>query len=419
MLRFKANALLLPLMLAIVGCGRGPDSGEKIFRLGILGPFTGPSARTGEEFKGAVQMAFETIGYRIGDYKVELVWIDSQSDPQKASTAYEEAVIRNKIDAGCLNWHSSVAVAVMEITAKYKVPHFFGMGATAIVNEKYRSNTARYGYWMAKGWPVPAKLTGSYVYAIEDAIQKGLWKPTRKIAAIWGEDTDWGRSLGEALRDQLKAASWSIAHEEYVRLTETDYYPLLRKFKDSNVTLLAGTSTNPAGMSAFLKQAREVGIRGLVIANGLGWVGEWYSLTGDASDYVLDQIPGWSTPKAQQFASEFEKRWHLRPSPAAAGLSYDYTNFLIKIAQRGLEQYGRIDRKTIHTIGRVEVMTGRLAYADGIVMKEYKYTTHTSPDPVVGEGDFIFPVLQYWKGHGKVIWPRSWKESDLELPSYP
>src|SRR5213593_2720609 len=208
-------ALALALGAGLVAaCGSGASRSGKTLRVGVLGPFTGPVARTGDEFKSAVRMAFEGVDYRIGDYRVEPIWIDSQSDPQKAVAAYEEAVIRHRIDAGLLNWHSSEAVAVMEVTAKHKVPHFFGMGATGVVNEKYHSDVSRYGYWMAKGWPIPSKLTPGYVQALEDAIQRGLWKPAARTAAIWGEDTDWGRSLGSGLRDQLRSASWSIVGEE-------------------------------------------------------------------------------------------------------------------------------------------------------------------------------------------------------------
>ncbi|MCS6908164.1 MAG: ABC transporter substrate-binding protein [Anaerolineales bacterium] len=385
-------------------------------RIGIFGPFTGPVARTGDEFKGAAQMAFEAINYKIGDYKVELVWIDEQSDPAKAVVAYEEAVTRHKIDFGCLNWHSSDAVATMEVTAKYKIPHFFGMGATGVVNEKYNSDRAKYGYWMAKGWPMPEKLMGAYVQAIEDAIQRGLWKPATKTAAIWGEDTDWGRSTGKTFREQLTAAGWKIAAEEYFRIDETDFYPLHRKFKDANVELLTGTATAPAALSAFIKQAREVGIKGLIVADGLGRVGEWYKLTGEASDGVIDQIPGWTTPAAKKFAEDFKAKWNIEPSPSAAGLAYDGTNFCIKIAQRALDKYGKIDKETVYKIGQEEVMTGQLTYTGGIIMKEYKYTNETAPDPVVGEDFFFFPVLQYSKGVGKVIFPPAWKEADLQPP---
>ena len=53
---------------------------DKILKIGGIMPLTGPAARTGAEFKAALQLAFDKIGYKIGDYNVELIWIDDQSD---------------------------------------------------------------------------------------------------------------------------------------------------------------------------------------------------------------------------------------------------------------------------------------------------------------------------------------------------
>ncbi|MEX1314256.1 MAG: ABC transporter substrate-binding protein, partial [Desulfotignum sp.] len=113
---------------------------DKVLPIGVLGPFTGPSAQTGKEFQASVEMALETINYTVGDYKIEPVWVDSQSDPAKASGAYAEAVEGKGIQAGVLNWHSSVAIAVMDVAAQYKVPHMFGFGASEVVNEKWQAD---------------------------------------------------------------------------------------------------------------------------------------------------------------------------------------------------------------------------------------------------------------------------------------
>ena len=153
---------------------------SKVFKLGVDGPFSGPGAKNGEEFKRSFQMAMEAINYTIGDYKIEPVWIDDQSDPAKGTAAYEQAIVQDKIQAGILNWNSSVAVALMELTAKYKIPHFFGFGATEVVNETFASDPEKYGYWMLKGWASPSKLTISYVDALEDAIAKGTYKPAQE-----------------------------------------------------------------------------------------------------------------------------------------------------------------------------------------------------------------------------------------------
>ena len=389
------------------------EPAEEVFKLGVLGPFSGPSARTGEEFKASATTALEEIDYQIGHYKIEPVWIDSQSDPAKASQAYEQAIVQDGIQAGVLNWHSSVAVSCMEVTAKHKVPHFFGFGATEVVNETFASDPEKYGYWMFKGWATPEKLSISYVQALEDAIAEGLWSPEEKTVAIYGEDTDWGRSFGSAISAQLEEVGWTKVAEEYFSIDQTEFYPLLNKFKDLNPALVAGTSTALPTYSALIKQADEVGLESLIIADGLGWFGEWYDLTGSSSNYVLDQIPGWATEDGKAFAGEFEERWGFPPSPSAGGLSHDGASFFIALAQDAYAEYGELSSEVIYNFVKDNVWTGEWSYTDGIVMEEYKTTPEVVPDPVVGKGFYIFPVLQYFDGEGKVIYPPEWAVQEL------
>ncbi len=302
----------------------------------------------------------------------------------------------------------------MEVTAKYKIPHFFAFGATELVNEKFNSDKEKYGYWMAKGWPDPSKLSIAYVNTLEDAIKAGTWTPSEKKVAISGEDTDWGRSFGGAIKTQFEDAGWTVVSEDYFTKEQTEFTPLLTRYKDEGVPVLVVTSTIPPSISAFLKQADEIGLKSLIIADGLGWVGEWYDLTGSSSDYVLDQIPGWTTEAAKKFAADFEKKCGITPSPSSGGLTYDHANFFIKILQTTLQDYGELTSETLYKTGKEKLWTGQLTYTDGIVMSEYKYTEDTIPDMVVGQGYFIFPVIQYHGGKATVIWPDEWKTGNIE-----
>lgn len=392
-----------------------PVASGKVLKVGVLGPLTGPSARVGEEFKYAVTMAFDAINWTIGDYKIEVVWIDGESDPEKAVRAYEAAIVRDGIQCGLLNWDASEAVAVMELAARYKIPHFFAMGTTDLVDQKFKSDE-KYSYWMAKGWPLPSKLTVGYVNTLEDAIKRGLWKPKEKKVVLFGNDDDWSRGFTAAIGSQLKDAGWEIVSEEYVPIGETDFYPMLTKIKGLNVSLMAGTMDDAAGFGAMIKQTKEVGLKTLIVADGLGWVGEWYDMTGDASNYVIDQIPGWTSPKAKAFKDDFQKKWGIEPSPSSAGLAYDEANFFIKIAQEAYNDSKELSSESLYKVGKEKLWTGKLTYTDGILMKEYRYTSETIPDFVVGKGYFAFPVIQYFDGTGVVIWPDESKEADLKLP---
>jgi branched-chain amino acid transport system substrate-binding protein len=399
------------------GTSTGPDgsgTATETINIGIGGPFTGTSALTGTEMKNAAEMAFEAINWQVGNYKINPVYVDDQADPAKGTAALEQAIVGQKLIAGILNWNSSVSVAEMELTAKYKIPWFFGMGAAGTVNEKFTGDKAKYGYWTSKGWPDPVKLTTAYVGAINDAIAAGTYTPASKVVAIYGEDTDWGRSFGAGLKNDFTGSGWTIKSEDYFPLTQTDFSALMAKYASDDVPVIAGTSTAAASITAFIKAYGESGLKSLVIADGLGWFGDWYEMTGPASDFVLDSVPGFATEKAQKFAADYKAKYGNDPSAAAAGLTYDWTNFFIKLLQQTLADQGSLTSETIYKEAQDKLWTGELTYTDGIIMSSYDFDAESIPDPVVGKGHYIFPVTQYSSGEQTVIWPDDQASGELK-----
>jgi branched-chain amino acid transport system substrate-binding protein len=248
---------------------------------------------------------------------------------------------------------------------------------------------------------------------------KGTWKPDKKIAALWGEDTDWGRSLVGGLAEGLKQTGWEIFTEEYFDFKKTDFYPFINKCKEAGVTLMAGSSSGVASVSGILKQSQEIGFKPLMIADGLGWVGDWYKMTGMSSNGVLDMTPQFSTPQQKKWVERFKKKFGYNPSPSAAGQGYDYAKFFVKIANRAIEKYGRLDSESITMVGRDEVWTGQLKYTreDGALMHAaYGTDSDNVPDPKIGINDFFFPVLQYKNGKGFAVFPEDMKEADFMPP---
>ena len=392
----------------------GSTAASQTINIGIDGPFTGPSALTGTEMKNAANMAFDAINWQVGPYKINPVYVDDQADPAKGTAALEQALVGQKLVAGILNWNSSVSVAEMELTAKYQVPWFFGMGATGVVNQKFTSDKAKYGYWTSKGWPDPVKLTTAYVGAINDAIAAGTYTPASKTVAIYGEDTDWGRSFGAGLKQDFTSTGWTIASEDYFPTTQTDFSALMSRYKSSNVPVIAGTSTAAASITAFIKAEQDAGIKALTVADGLGWFGDWYKMTGSASDYVLDSVPGFATPKAQAFAAAYKTKFGSDPSAAAAGLSYDWTNYFIKVMQATLADQGSVTSATLYKEAQDKLWTGQLTFTDGIIMSSYDFSADSIPDPVVGKGHYIFPVTQYMGGQRTVVWPADQASGKLQ-----
>ena len=424
-LRVVIALLLGVLLIVAAGCSGKSDSqsassgsGAKVVKIGVIAPLTGPASRVGEEFKGAITMAFDEINNQVGDYKIEFKWIDSESDAEKAARAYEQAIVKDKITIGFMDWHAWVSASCMDVAAKYKMPHFFSFGASDVVNQKYKSDPDKYYYWLGKAWPTPSLLSTGYVQTINESIQKGLWTPKNKRVAIYGVDNEWGRTFGTSIAQQFKDAGWEVVTTEWIGLGETEFYPLLSKLKGMEVSLVAGTMSDPPSVSSFIKQSKEVGLKSFIVSDGLGWVGEWYKLTGDASDYVLDQIPQYTTPEAKKFRDDFKARYGFEPGASSAGMCYDWAKFLIKVLQTCLAENGSITTENMAKMGKEKVITGKLTYTNGIIHKEYQYTPASFPDPVVDQQHYMFPVVQYFGGKGKVVWPDAWKEADLQVPPH-
>ena len=424
-------ALLMVAALAVVpGCA-GPqqqptnqgDAGqvsgggsEKVIKVGLVVPLTGGSARSGEEFKLATEMVFEDAGYRIGDYKVELVIIDDGSDPDTGTRAYEQAIQQSGIDVGLCIWNSSVGSAVMEVLAKHQFPHFFSYSAAAIVNEKFHSDS-KYTYMTTKSWATPSKLMSeAYVSTFQQAMESGAWDKSKNKIFIYGEDNDWGRDFGASVGQGFKDIGWNVVGEEYFRTGDTDMYALLAKMKSSGADVVAGSATTTPSVAALIKQSQEVNLKALMICDGLGYIGDWYDLTGDASNFILDSVPVFATPEAKAFADRFRSKYNLEPSAACAGQQYDFTRFFIKVGEATIAEYGELNRETLFRFAKERMWTGQFTYKDGIIMDEIKYDANSIPDPVVGEGYYIFPVVQYFGGEPFAIWPESQKEAQLKLP---
>jgi branched-chain amino acid transport system substrate-binding protein len=403
-----AFIVILTMVMAPLASAQEP----KVFKLGVVADITGVAARTGIEQKNAIDMYFDEIGNKIGDYKIELVSIDTQADADKAARAYEEAIVRDKIQAGLNNFYSSVAIACMDIAAKYKIPHFMGSAESKTIWDKVRGDPVKYGYWLGKTWPIPERLVAPpYLEALTEALPAD-----KHTIAVLSDDGEGPSAVRVAVGETFKAAGWKVVGDEFFGMQETEFYPLISKLKSENPAAVFIVTSAAPTIAAFVKQAREVQLPAMVIAHGLGWIGEWYQLTGNSSDYVLDEIPQWTTDKAKDFVKRYKARFQQDPSPSSAGLAYDYAGVFTMVAKRAIEEYGALTSETLEKVGTQELWTGKISYKDGILMKEYKYSADSYPDAVVGKDAFIFPVIQYSGGVGKIVWPSDWAESKMQFP---
>ncbi len=407
--------------MVLAGGARAQEAGEPL-KLGSMGPFTGPASRTGDEFKNGVAMALEDaraageLPLVIDGKKrdVEIVFIDSQSSPEKAVKAVTDAVSRQGVEFIVNGWHSSVAMAITDAEVPLNVVHIGHLGESQYISEKINKDPDKYrGYF--KGWPAPPVLAGLYGPPLQHFIKEGLWKPANMKCAILVEDTDFGRGWGDAAMASLSEAGFEVLPYDVAALDETEFSPLLTRYKAQGVSLVGMTSTGSVGVSNFVKQFRAQKIKALLIAHGLGWFGEWYELTGEASDYaVAIDSPHVISAEQENWVKRYKAKFGLDPGIAASGITYDYMRMAMKI----LNKAGTLDfDKLVETV-HATPHTG--------VWNQYQFSSEAGPTALAPnevmtgpfmEG-FFFPMVQFMKGEANVIWPLEHAKAQFQAPPW-
>ncbi len=436
-----------PSQLGCAPSTGGPSDGT-VIKLGLVAPLTGNASGSGEGLKNGAVLAFSEIDWTIGNYRIELVDIDSESanlDSGAIAAKYQTAVNDQNLVAGLLNWHSSVALELMEVAADARMAHMFPLGASDQINATYDSDPSRYVVWGAKGWPQPGTYVSSYLDLMQCLLTTGCeeaqaqtdWTPTFKGIFIATEPGTWGDSFEAGATRKIEepgsywaTEGWAVAGSLEV-LAEDDATTLANKAQsvaDANVSVLLMTHTAD-NMGQFIEQVRlKMDPDPLIIVEGLGWSSASLTSAGQSAIGVLDggYGPYNGAPEVREVVQRFQTQYELdfgaAPSTSSGGLAYDYTRFAIRVLERALEKHGDIDREGVLDIYATEVQTGQLTLDTGVVMSQYVYSSDSVPDPSYGIDTYYFPVYQYQdpNNDGEVdfatVFPAVLRDSEVIVP---
>ena len=88
-------------------------------RVGVMLPFTGSAAATGQEKFQGIELAVAETGFSIGGHKIELLRSDDQNNPNVALTEARRLVENEDVTAILGNLSSAVSIAINPYTARH------------------------------------------------------------------------------------------------------------------------------------------------------------------------------------------------------------------------------------------------------------------------------------------------------------
>ena len=179
---------------------RAQAAGEPL-KIGCMGPFTGPASRTGDEIKNGVALALEdasAAGDCRSDRRQEARRRDrlrrQPVEPREGGQGRHRRDHPRGREVHANGWHSSVAMAVMDAEAPYKIVHVGDLGESQFISEKIDKDPAKYRGWF-KGWPAPPVFAGLYGPPLKHFIERG--------AVEAGQHEGGGPGRGHRLRPRL------------------------------------------------------------------------------------------------------------------------------------------------------------------------------------------------------------------------
>jgi branched-chain amino acid transport system substrate-binding protein len=224
-------------------------------KIGVPGPFTGPAALLGNKMKAAAVLAAEEINAQGGllGKKIELVFGDTESSPEKGLAVFERFATKDKVDAIVGEFHGSVCLAESGVAEKYGIPNItVGVVTEKVTQQGYKTifridlrsrDFANYQTDFVKNFLIPAGIT--------------------RYACL-AENSDWGRDMANLYPKVLKDTKAELVESDIVELGTMNFYSQLTNFKGGKVEAVfcavTGSSCYP-----IITQAAELGFSGLLI----------------------------------------------------------------------------------------------------------------------------------------------------------
>ncbi|MGI6162096.1 MAG: ABC transporter substrate-binding protein [Christensenellales bacterium] len=332
------------------------DEGGKLI-VGCPQPLTGTNAMVGDAALKGAQLAVKQINDAGGilGKQLELVVYDDQASPEEAVKIATKMIEVDKVDWICGSLISSCMLAAGQYYEEAGIITF-GTGLSST--------------WMEKDWSYVFRACPNSGFAMPILAQYMKDMGIQKISIFQGQD-DSSASGADDMRAACKEIGIEVLTSETYVEGDTDYSGQIGKIINSKPDAVF-SSTFSVTQSAFAKQLRQFGYKGLVF-NKETLSADNIKVAGDASNYWAFMFPyityasieECDVPVIKKFLEAYYEEFNEMPFHDCAYRTYDSMMVMAKAA----EIAGTIDseavRDAVSTISDFEGLGGTYDFTRG------------------------------------------------------
>jgi branched-chain amino acid transport system substrate-binding protein len=248
----KTTKTILGVVIVIIvaflvwyGVSNKEEAGEKIIKLGYIGPLSGPGASIGQTELNAAQMAVDEINAKGGvkGYKFELIPEDGKCEGKEATVAAQKLVNIDKVKIILGGACSSETIAAASITEPNKVLLITDLSSNPSISD-----------------------LGEYIFRLTPT-DKDIYTPTAEILfqrynlkeiGVISENTDYGKTALEAFVKKFKELGGNVLEQILVNPDQRDYKTEIIKIKSKEVKNVLIIPQTPQTGGLIAKQTKEL-----------------------------------------------------------------------------------------------------------------------------------------------------------------
>ncbi|HET7773878.1 MAG TPA: ABC transporter substrate-binding protein [Burkholderiaceae bacterium] len=285
-------------------------------KVGLMLPYTGTFAQLGNAIENGFRLHLAEQGGKLAGREVEIVRLDDESDPAKATDNINKLINRDKVDVVVGSVHSGVAMAMARVAREAGIPMIVpNAGAAAITGNLCAPNIFRSSF---TNWQ-PAYAMGQ---VMREKGYKRVVTITWKYAA--GDETVAGFKEGLEAGGQSK-----VIRELNLPFPNSEFQALLTEIAaikpDAVYTFFSG-----GGAVKFLQDYAAAGLRksiplyGVFITDGTLEAAAPVSQGIETTLHYSDDL---NTPRNRNFRLAYAKTYKLQPDVFAVQ-GYDAAQML-------------------------------------------------------------------------------------------
>jgi branched-chain amino acid transport system substrate-binding protein len=346
--------LVIATAIGILWSGFAGAADDTI-KIGVVGPRTGTAAATGKAFEEGIAVALDMINAKgVLGKKLEVIFEDTAGDPEKAASAVEKLVTKDKVAMIVGESHSSAALAEIDVANRLKVP--------LVIAEAWHDDVT------AKGYKYVFRAGPSNSGVVNDTLMGFVKAQNFKKIAIVAENTDWGLGIRKLAEDGLKAMNIPFMTIITERQSQ-DHYTEINKVKQFGPDLVFAFVYG-FGLHYFVAQANESGLspQMALVLDGAGppslWPEFWKNVgtAGNLELFVSSMFVGVQvTDVDKKFYADYKKKFAQDPTDYKSRSIFN----VLLVAADAVNRAGSTDSdKLVDSLEKtdVEVASGRVKF---------------------------------------------------------